>query len=298
LSKSLLIAIIFLMLGSIIAYLIAESVTKPLGRLTEGVRAIGSGDFALRIPFETDDEIGKLAMAFNNMAESLREREAELRSLASQLSLTEEWERRRIATELHDHIGQTLALCKIKLGALQELASPTLAVSVDEIRNLIDQTIQYTRFLTSELSPPLLYELGFEAAVEWLGEQILSKQDIHFLFNDDEQPKPMEDETRVLLFQAVRELLVNVVKHSQARRSSIYIRRDGNNIQIDVEDDGVGLDTSKSDSYLKTGSFGLFSIRERLNHIRGYLNIESESGKGTRVIIVAPLKIEKHNEGK
>jgi len=298
LSKSLLIAIIFLMLGSIIAYLIAESVTKPLGRLTEGVRAIGSGDFALRIPFETDDEIGKLAMAFNNMAESLREREAELRSLASQLSLTEERERRRIATELHDHIGQTLALCKIKLGALQELASPTLALSVDEIRNLIDQTIQYTRFLTSELSPPLLYELGFEAAAEWLGEQILSRQDIHFHFNDDRQPKPMEDETRVLLFQAVRELLVNVVKHSQARRSSIYIRRDGNNIQIDVEDDGVGLDTSKSGSYLGTGSFGLFSIRERLNRIRGYLNIESESGKGTRVIIVAPLKIEKHNEGK
>jgi signal transduction histidine kinase len=100
------------------------------------------------------------------------------------------------------------------------------------------------------------------------------------------------------LFQAVRELLVNVAKHSQARNSSVYIRRDGNNIRINVEDDGVGLDTSKFDSYLRTGSFGLFSIRERLNRIRGYLNIKSESGKGTRVIIVAPLKIEKHNEGK
>ncbi len=230
--------------------------------------------------------------------EKLHSYQEQLRSLASQLSLTEERERRRIATELHDHIGQTLALCNIKLGALRELASSTLAVSVDEIRDLIEQAIHYSRSLTFELSPPVLYELGFEAAVEWLGEQILSRQDIRFHFNDDGQPKPMEDEARILLFQAVRELLVNVVKHSQARNSSVYIRRDGNNIQINVEDDGIGFNISKLGSYLRTGSFGLFSIRERLNHIRGYLNIESESGKGTRVIIVAPLKLEKHNEGK
>ncbi len=230
--------------------------------------------------------------------EEIHTYQEQLRSLASQLSLVEERERHRLATGLHDHIGQPLALCKIKLGALRESASPDLAVSVDGIRDFIDQTIQYTRSLTSELSPPILYEIGFEAAIEWLGEQILSRQDIHFHFNDDGQPKPMEDGAIVLLFQAVRDLLINVTKHSQARNAIVSIRRDGNNIRIKVEDDGVGFDISKLDSYLRTGSFGLFSIRERLNHIRGYLNIESESGKGTRVIIVAPLKLEKHNEGK
>ncbi len=225
--------------------------------------------------------------------EKLLAYQKQLQSLTSQLSLAEERERHRLAIDLHDHIGQTLALCKIKLGALRESVSSALVVSVDGIRDLIDQTIQYTRSLTSELSPPILYEFGFEAAVDWLGEQILSRQDIHFHFNDDRQPKPMEDETRVLLFQAVRELLVNVAKHSQARNSSVYIRRDGNNIQINVEDDGVGLDTSKSNSYLRTESFGLFSIRERLNCIRGHLNIKSGPGKGTKVTIIVPLKLEK-----
>ncbi|MFZ3137567.1 MAG: PAS domain S-box protein [Thermodesulfovibrionales bacterium] len=94
----------------------------------------------------------------------------QLQSLASQLSLIEEQERRRIATDLHDHIGQTLALCKIKLGALYESTPHNLAGSLNEIRGLLEQTIQYTRSLTFELSPPILYELGFEAALEWLGE--------------------------------------------------------------------------------------------------------------------------------
>lgn len=102
----------------------------------------------------------------------------------------------------------------------------------------------------------------------------------------------MEDEARVLLFQAVRELMVNVVKHSQARNSSVYIRRDGNNIQIKVEDDGVGFDISKLESYLKENSgFGLFSIRERLNRIGGYIEVESKPDHGTRITLVAPLKI-------
>jgi PAS domain S-box-containing protein len=222
--------------------------------------------------------------------EELRKYQEQLRSLASQLSLVEERERHRIATDLHDYVGQPLALCKIKLGALRESVSSALAESVDGIRDLIEQTIQYTRSLTFEISPPILYELGFEAAVEWLGEQIPNRHSIRFEFENDGQPKPIEDEARVLLFQTVRELLVNVVKHAQARNSSVSIRRDGNNIQITVEDDGIGFDISKLGSYLRTKTFGIFSIRERLNSIGGHLNVESEPGKGTRVTIIAPLK--------
>ncbi len=223
----------------------------------------------------------------------------QLRFFASQLSLIEEQERRRIATELHDHIGQTLALCKIKLGTLRELTSSPLATSLDEVRSLIEQTIQYTRSLTFELSPPILYELGYEAAVEWFGEKILRQHGILFNFKNDENPKPLNDEARIFLFQAVRELLVNIVKHAKANHVTVSIRRDGDDVRISVEDDGIGFEVSKTESYLnKSSGFGLFSIHERLKYINGYINVESVPGHGTRVTIVVPLKLEKITLGR
>ena len=222
--------------------------------------------------------------------EKLQAYQEQLRSLASQLSLVEERERRRIAIDLHDHIGQTLALCKIKLGALRESTPTNLIESLDEIRDLTEQIIRYTRSLTFELSPPILYDLGFEAAVEWLGEKIIKQHGIQFCFEDDKQSKPLDDEARILLFQAVRELLINIVKHAQAHNAKVSIRRDNDNIRINIEDDGVGFDTSKIDSSLRTGCFGIFSIRERLKHLGGLFEIESEPGRRTRVTIVAPLK--------
>jgi PAS domain S-box-containing protein len=223
----------------------------------------------------------------------------QLRSFASQLSLIEERERRRIATELHDHIGQTLALCKIKLGTLRELTSSPLATSLNEVRSLIEQTIQQTRSLTFELSPPILYELGYEAAVEWLGEKILRQHGILFNFKNDENPKPLNDEARILLFQAVRELLVNIVKHAKANHVTVSIKRDDDNVRVGVEDDGIGFEVSKTESYLnKSSGFGFFSIHERLKYINGYINVESEPGHGTHVTIVVPLKLKKITLGR
>ncbi|MEW6003438.1 MAG: HAMP domain-containing protein [Nitrospirota bacterium] len=297
--KSLLIASIFLIIGCITAYFVAKNVTKPLNQLTEGVQAIEKGELALQIPFKTNDEIGRLAIAFNNMAESLKEREAELRSMASELSLIEERERRQIATYLHDHIGQTLAISKIKLGALREsLSSTDIAGSLDEIEELINQVIQQMRSLTFELSPPVLYELGFEPAVEWLTEQTREKHGILVDFKDDKQPKPMDDKVRIFLFQAIRELLMNIVKHSKANRAVVSICRDGNHLRIAVEDNGIGIDISMIDSPLcKKNKFGLFSIRERLKHFGGHIKIKSEIGHGTRIFLEAPLRTTENQRG-
>ena len=218
--------------------------------------------------------------------------EAQLRSLASELSLAEERERRRLAIDLHDRIGQALAICKIKLGSLRETVSSTdVAVSIDEIRELLDQIIQDTRSLTFELSSPILYELGLEAAVESLAEQVQKQHGILSTFEDDGQHKPLDDDVRVVLFQAVRELLVNVAKHAQANSVKVSIQRYDSDIRIGVEDDGVGFDTSEIG--YSTNGFGLFSIRERLDYLGGHLEVRSEPGRGTLVTLVAPLKSEK-----
>ncbi len=229
--------------------------------------------------------------------ETLLAYQSRLRSLASELSLAEERERRGIATDLHDSIGQNLALIKIKLGAVRELASSTEFVKpLEEIGKLLEKTIQNTRSLTFQLSTPVLYELGLEAAVESLCEQFQT-DGILIEFTDDRQSKPVSNDIRIVLFRAVRELLVNVTKHARARSVRVSIRRQGPEIQIAVEDDGVGFDVSTVSVHsVKSEAFGIFNIRERLQYLGGRLMIDSEPGRGTRVTLFAPLESESNHE--
>jgi PAS domain S-box-containing protein len=215
-----------------------------------------------------------------------------LQALSSELSLTEERERRSIATDLHDNIGQILAATKIKLKLLQESKSSVDHNGIlDEINKLLDKTMQSTRLLTYELSPPILYELGFESAVEWLVEQYRKNYDIVIDIVRDEQSKPMENDISTFLFKAVRELLLNVVRHAKAHNTKISIRRDRGNIRVEVEDDGVGFNTSELySSTKKVSGFGLFNLGERMKYIGGDFEVISEPGHGTRISLVVPLK--------
>lgn len=226
--------------------------------------------------------------------EELHSYQEQLRSMASRLSLTEEQERRQIATALHDQVGQALAMLKIKLAALRKQATDTdIAESLDTALGLCNQAIGFTRTLTFELSPPVLYQLGLEAAVEWLVEKHQEMHEIEVEFTKDEQPKPLSDDIRLFLFQAVRELLVNAAKHSAARRVRVSIQREGSNIRIQVEDNGDGFDCG---NVKNAEGFGLFSIRERLNSVGGGLLVESIPGEGTRVTVVAPLVMKDSND--
>ncbi len=222
-----------------------------------------------------------------------KEAEGKLRSLASELSLTEERERRRMATYLHDVIGQTLALSKMKIGGLQKAQLPVpQQESLQDIRELIDQSITNTQTLTFELCPPILYELSFEAAIEWLTERMHAQQGLAIEFRDDRLPKPMSEDIRVMLFQAVREVLVNIVKHARASHAVVMLARRGATISIDITDDGIGMNASRArNASLDGGGFGLFNIRERLSYLGAKLEIASGDGSGTRVSIVAPLQL-------
>jgi len=226
--------------------------------------------------------------------EKILENQAQLKSLASQLSVTEERERRRIATELHDQIGQSLVFSKLKLDELHQTAtSSELTKALDEICNNIDQVIQYTRTLTFDLSSPILNEIGLEAAVaEWLDVQIHEKYGIKTEFVDDGQQKPMDDDIRALLFRNVLELLVNVIKHADAQNVKVSISRVNEYVHIDVEDDGKGFDSVKAISTgIEDTKFGLFSIRQRLEQLGGQFEIDSEERRGSKIMMAAPLKL-------
>lgn len=226
--------------------------------------------------------------------ERIDQYQRQLRSLASELSLAEERERRRIATLLHDHIGQMLAVSKIKLGSIQDVLKDNgLADEIKEIRDHVGQAIKITRSLTFELSPPILYDLGLEAALEWLTEQLEEQSSIRREFESDGVYKPISDGMRVLLFTAVRELLVNVTKHSGASQVKVTVRRLDGNISIHVADNGTGFNASKRSYHIaEARGFGLFSIRERLHSLGGHMDVRSGVGRGTRIILIAPLEHE------
>jgi len=222
-----------------------------------------------------------------------RQYQAHLKSLASELSLAEEREKHQIATALHDKISQSLVISKIKLEAMRKSGfGLDLDKALEDICDSLGRVIQDTRTLTFDLSNPVLYELGFETAVaEWLTTEIQAKYSISTEFEDDGQDKPLDDNVRVFLFRDVRELLINVVKHSHAKNVKVSIRKTGNAISITVQDDGVGFDPAEvTYSAIKKGEFGLFSIREHLEQSGGQLEIESAPGQGCKVTMTAPLK--------
>jgi PAS domain S-box-containing protein len=227
--------------------------------------------------------------------ERLREYQRQLRELASQISLAEEKERRRIAGGLHDRAIQTLALSQIKLGALRNSleGDPNRTRLIDEVRKLVDHAIHDTRSLVFELSPPVLHELGFEAAVESLAELVEDEHAIHCKVKSAGTPIRMAADVEISLFQAVREALINTVKHARATHALVTLDwRCPEAIAVCVEDDGKGFDVGEVETRRsRAGGFGLFSMRERLGVLGGRAEVTSARGNGTRVRLEMPLPL-------
>ena len=227
--------------------------------------------------------------------ERLLNQREQLRSLASQLSLTEERERRRIARDLHDGIGQNLALALLKLRNQPESGTTGIAgLELERARRLINEALSSVQSLTYDLSPPILYDLGLEAALEWLCEHFHARHGLKVAFSADQRTEPLGEDLRFLLFRAARELLVNVVKHASARTAKLSVCRRGHHLELAVEDDGKGFATPLTDvlagvSPDSGGGFGLFSIRERVEHFEGKLEISSLRGR-TRAAVTVPLQ--------
>jgi len=214
-----------------------------------------------------------------------------LRDLTVRLALAEERERRRIAEGLHDIIGQRLAIATLEINLLQAKEdSPEKLRNLRKIKRLIKQTSQVCRSLSFELSSPVLYQLGLEAAIKSLGNRLLAETGITFRFRSDRRPTPLSDQMKVLLFRSLRELIRNIVSHARARNVSIEVHRVGDQVYIRVEDDGVGFNAAKLNDLVLAGHYGLASIREQLFHAGGSMRVESQPGKGSRVLLQTPLE--------
>ncbi len=223
--------------------------------------------------------------------EKLHQYHEQLAAMTLELSKTEARERRRIAVELHDMIGQSLAIMKIKLGMLRRAAaSGIMAHDLDEIRSQVDEAIQFTRTLTFELSPPALYQFGLEVAIEGLASQIQAQHAVSVTVKKSGQADQLGEELRVLLFKTVRELLMNIVKHASARTAAITFLYHSAYITIIVEDDGKGFEVENNLPHQGPhGGFGLFSVSERIRQLGGTMEIDSRPGIGTRVSITTPM---------
>lgn len=229
--------------------------------------------------------------------EEIRHNQQQLRSLTAQLQLTEERERRRIASDLHDSVGQILAFARREIVTLQKAAPEELATSLKEIGNQLNQAVEQTRTLSFDLSPSVLYDLGFEVAVEELIEKFAKERKIQCHFENSKDQKPLADSVKILLYRAIRELLINIAKHAKAKSVKISLARANNDIHVTVEDNGKGFDLSILDNRQgRPKGFGIFNIRERLAHIGGRFKIQSARGKGTKVTLVAPLQTDANQD--
>lgn len=291
-------------------------------RLMDGLRAHAEGywDFEYRIVrpdgscrwirdrgFPLLDEQGDLTMmcgvatdvtAQKQVESRLRANQRALRSLTAELQLSEERERRRIARDLHDSVGQILAFASRELGILHHAAPQAMAERLAAVRDHLDRAIQETRTLSFSLSPAVLYDLGLGAAIEDLCERLLPDHGVRYQCEVDCGPHVLDEATQALLYRSVRELLINVCKHAGAKHVRISTMNVDHTLRIVVRDDGAGFDMSRLS--WQTGQpmgFGLLSIRERLRHMGGRFQMQSTEGQGTTVTLIVPLKTGEILEG-
>ncbi len=216
-----------------------------------------------------------------------------LRALGTELSKVQENERSLIATEIHDYIGQSLSVVKIKLGLLGEsVTSDEDKDNIEQIKNFVNQAIKYIQGLTFKLNLPTHTDIEFTEALEWICRQFSKDYGVRVKVENERHLKSVNKNARILLLRAVRELLNNVVKHSKADHVLVKISKINKILRIIVKDNGIGFNApqSKGFKFDETGGFGLFSISEGVQYLGGNMKIESKKGCGTTVTIEVPLE--------
>jgi len=238
-----------------------------------------------------------LADLTKNLEERITERTQQLRTMATDLNLAEQQERKRLAAELHDHLQHLLVLGKIKIGQGKRHAPPipVLTDAMKQVDEVLSDALRYTRTLVAELSPAVLRDLGLPAALKWLAEY-MQKLSMTVTVNVPEQQQlGLPEDQAVLLFQSVRELLINASRYAGTGAAVDTLECQDNQLRIQVRDEGVGFDVTAAAAAAgaatggTSSKFGLFSIRERMSALGGSFDLESAPGQGTTATLTLPL---------
>ena len=236
------------------------------------------------------DEIAQRQKAeeeLRRINEQLNSRAAQLRALAGELTMAEQRERKRLSRILHDGLQQHLAAIKLQFGLISDaLAGKKLKQAVAKIDNMLAESMQMSRSLSADLSPPVLHEGGLSSGLRWLAQWMMDHHALRVDLSVDKIPDIPEDMT-ILLFESIRELLFNAVKHAKVTMARVRAEQmNGAGVRICVSDEGIGFDPSRlTPAGDACGGFGLFSIRERIGLIGGQLDINSAPGEGSRFTI-------------
>jgi signal transduction histidine kinase len=297
--------VILVTLGIFIAWLMSRSITRPLNELTAATSAIASGNYSSSIPVDRLDEVGKLARAFNamgwqvNQAKRALEQKVlesgkmneQLRNLSAHLQNIREDERKHIAREMHDELGQFLTALKMDLLWLNKKLSTGEETDANreklkEMTRLVDEAVLFVRKLAAELRPSILDDLGLIPALEWHSQEFTRRFQINVEFKSRVEEIETSPMIATGIFRIYQESLTNVARHSEAKKVVSVLEIIGGEIHLSIADDGKGFDMNGSG---RTKTLGLLGMKERALMLGGTLEIISEPGKGTTIYISVPL---------
>ena len=273
---------------------VLQVMNKRHGRLDEqdvGILTIICALSAMAIEQARLFEQTKRAELAQERTRTLTQSQARLRALATELNLAEQRERKRLATELHDHLAQILVLGKMKVSKARRLPglTPSCLGLLNEVDQVLTRSLTYTRTLVADLVPPALRDFGLLAGLSWLVEQMRHNGLAVSLHTSMEELQLPENQT-ILLFQTIRELLTNVVKHAQSDEATVSLDQDMGTLWLEVRDNGVGFDSVVAIKNTENCSkFGLFSIGERMSTLGGTFEVESMPGHGTIARLTLPV---------
>jgi len=214
-----------------------------------------------------------------------------LRELSNQMILAEEKQRRHIATDLHDHVGQMLASSRMQIAAINKsMKKEEILKKLNNISGGLHDSIKVTQNAIFDLSPPQLNKLGLAAALsDWMHKEIEGKHEIKYELSSSAKKYQINKDLRYLLFRCACELLINVVKHARASKVTVNIKKQNDNLSVAVQDNGSGFNFNPKFVKVEDYGFGLMSIYERIENISGTVQIDTAPGKGTKVVINVPV---------